>query len=479
MCGCGGGAPPFTPDAMRTTTIISAAAAATRLLAGAHPAPAQEHLGTVVCVASVPESLSSPDSEPRVVARDTEVVARVGVGLEAREEAESELREELAAMGDVRCAKSEPGHTHVVVVSYMGVVKEDLARHPESPRFQIFAVGYGASREEAEEHATTLNERFATYYDGGGYRLAVRDTWGVGEDAPADPEPRDPPAHTGPVDPGTVFRDCSGCPEMVVVPAGSFTMGSPDYREGGYVEGGRYADEQPRHRVTIGSPFAVGVYEVTFAEWDACADAGGCWRYRPEDHGQGRGRLPVIEVSWFDAEAYVRWLARETGEPYRLLTEAEWEYVARGGTSAARYWGEDESWQCRYGNGFDRALAGTDHGRRLLDFATSELVHRPRPAACSDGVMFLAPVGTFLANGFGLHDVLGNVWEWTEDCWNDDYAGTAADGSARLAGDCSRRVLRGGAWNALPWHLRSAFRFTLPAVNRGYDRGFRVARAIR
>ena len=372
----------------------------------------------------------------------------------------------------------------------MGVVKEDLARHPESPRFQIFAVGYGGSWEEAEEHATTLNGRFATYYDGGGYRLAVRETWGASADAAADagdtpadeiPEPGDeaadpespePVAHTGPLDPGTVFRDCSECPEMVVVPAGRFTMGSP------FFEAGRYSDEEPRHRVTIGTPFAVGVYEVTFAEWDACADAGGCWGYRPEDHGQGRGRLPVIEVSWFDAQAYLRWLSQETGEMYRLLTEAEWEYVARGGARTARYWGEDESWQCRYGNGFDLALAGTDHGRRLMDFATTDPLRRPKPSACSDGAMFLAPVGAFPANGFGLHDVLGNVWEWTEDCWNDDYEGAAGDGSARLSGDCSRRVLLGGAWNALPRNLRSAFRFTLPAVNRGYDRGFRVARPI-
>ena len=462
-----------------SATVAAMPLAAMPLLAGAHPAAAQEGMGTVVCVASERESLSSPSAESRIVRKDTELAARVGTGLKGLEEAERGLRDELGAAEEVWCARSEAEHSHVVVVSYMGAVREDLTRHPESPRFQIFAVGYGTSWEEAEEDAKTSDERFATYHDGGGYRLVVRETWGVEDaeaaapaDSPADPEPAGTPGYSGPLHPGTVFRDCAACPEMVVVPAGSFTMGSPAWEEG------RYDDEGPQHEVTIDSAFAVGVYEVTFAEWDACADAGGCWGYRPEDHDQGRGRLPVIEISWFDAQAYVRWLSERTGEPYRLLTEAEWEYVARAGTRTARYWGEDESWQCRYGNGFDLALAGTDHGRRLVDFATVEAVHRPRPVPCSDQVMFLAPAGSFPANGFGLHDVLGNAWEWTEDCWSDGHSDAPADGSARLSGDCARRVLRGGAWTALPWNLRSAFRFTLPAVNRGYDLGFRVARTI-
>ena len=471
---------------VRRRWMINAAAS---LFAGALPAGAQEPLlGTVVCVVGEFDSLPGPDPEPRVVRRDTEVVARVGAGPEGLEEAERDLRAELEPLGQVRCARSEPGHTHVVVVSYMGAVKEDLAVHPESPRFQIFAVGYGASWEAAEDSATTSNERFATYYDGSGYRLVMRETWGAGaapaespEDSPGGREgdPGTPaPVASGPLHPGTVFRDCSACPEMVVVPPGRFKMGSP------FWEGGRYVDEWPQHEVTIDSAFAVGVYEVTFAEWDACADAGGCWGYRPEDHDQGRGRLPVIEVSWHDAQAYVRWLSRETGVPYRLPTEAEWEYAARARTWTARYWGEGywgegESWQCRYANGFDQALAGTDHGRRLLDFGAMDAAYPPRPATCSDDAMFLAPVGSFPANDFGLHDVLGNAWEWTEDCWNASHLDTPADGTARLSGDCSRRVLRGGAWNALPWHLRSAFRTELPAVQRGYDLGFRVARDVR
>ncbi len=214
---------------------------------------------------------------------------------------------------------------------------------------------------------------------------------------------------------GEVFRDCDHCPEMVVVPAGRFTMGSPSS------ESGRDSDEGPQRRVTFGAKFAVGVYEVTFAEWDACVSDGGCGGYHPDDAGWGRGRRPVMRVSWDDAQAYASWLSRETGESYRLLSEAEWEYVARAGTTT-RYW---------WGNNVGRNRANCDGcGSRWDDEST-------------------APVGSFGANGFGLHDVHGNVWEWVEDCWHDSYAGAPRDGSAWLGnngGDCSRRVLRGGSW---------------------------------
>ncbi len=259
--------------------------------------------------------------------------------------------------------------------------------------------------------------------------------------------------------PGTVFSDCAGCPEMVVVPAGSFMMGSPGSED-------RRSDwEGPRHRVTIGSPFAVGVYEVTFAEWDACVAAGGCGGYRPADEGWGRGSRPVINVSWEDAREYVRWLSRATEEEYRLLSEAEWEYVARAGTQTARYWGEGESGQCRYGNGYDR----TGH---------AELEYSWQPATCSDGYVRTAPVGLFEPNAFGLYDVLGNVWEWALDCWNESYSGAPVDGSAWSSGDCSRRVVRGGSWGFFPRSLRSAFRGRSSAGGRYDGNGFRVARTI-
>ena len=260
--------------------------------------------------------------------------------------------------------------------------------------------------------------------------------------------------------PGRILRDCAVCPEMVVVPAGSFVMGSPEGEEG------RWDPEGPLHRVTIRAPFAVGVYEVTFAEWDACVGAGGCGGYRPEDEGWGRGSRPVINVSWEDAQEYVRWLSRETGEGYRLPTEAEWEYVARAGTTTASYWGESEAGQCRHGNGYDRT------GHASLGF-------HGEPAACSDGYVNTAPVGLFEPNAFGVYDVLGNVFEWTQDCWNESYRGAPTDGRAWRSGDCSSRVLlRGGSWYDLPEILRSALRVWSPPGGRSFTYGFRVVRTI-
>ena len=260
-----------------------------------------------------------------------------------------------------------------------------------------------------------------------------------------------------------VFRDCPACPEMVVVPAGSFMMGSPASEEG------RLDDEGPQHRVTIGSSFAVGVHEVTFSEWNACVSAGGCGGYDPDDDGRGRGHRPVIHVSWEDAQGYVQWLSGETGERYRLLTEAEWEYVARAGTQTARYWGETESGQCRYGNGADLDLESKYRERLQEGFVW---------VRCSDEHAETAPAGWYQPNAFGLHDVLGNVWEWTEDCWNEDYSGAPSDGGAWLSGDCSMRVLRGGSWVNQPMVLRSAYRGRYPAGDRENNYGFRVARTM-
>ena len=247
---------------------------------------------------------------------------------------------------------------------------------------------------------------------------------------------------------GGQFRDCEVCPEMVVVPGGSFTMGSPS------TEVGRYDDEEPQHRVTIDYKFAAGVYEITFDEWDACALMGGCRNHSPRDSGWGCGGCPVISVSWEDAQVYVEWLSRTTGEHYRLLTEAEWEYVARAGTQTAWYWGEAEPGQCRYANAGDTS------------------------APCSDGYQNTAPAGSFEPNAFGLYDALGNVWEWTADCWNDSYSDAPNDGSARQTGNCSVRTARGGSWLTAPSTLRSAQRGRTQAGNRHTDLGFRVARTI-
>ena len=269
------------------------------------------------------------------------------------------------------------------------------------------------------------------------------------------------------------FRDCPECPELVVVPAGSFMMGSPES------EAGRLDDEGPVHRVTLAAPFAVGVHEVTRGEFARFVSATGyragdsCWTYEDDEWAERSGRNwrspgflqgddhPVACVSWNDARAYVGWLSGETGASYRLLSESEWEYAARSGTRTARYWGESATDQCRYANGAD---ARTDFGWRT---------------GCDDGYSRTAPVGLFSANGFGLHDMAGNVWEWVEDCWNGSYAGAPTDRSAWESGDCSRRVLRGGSWGSSPWALRSADRsWYLTGLRSSYDVGFRVARTL-
>ena len=240
---------------------------------------------------------------------------------------------------------------------------------------------------------------------------------------------------------GEVFRDCTDCPEMVVVPEGSFTMGSPPD------EPERWDDEGPRHRVTIPRPFAVGRFEVTFAQWDACLRAGGC-SHPPGDEGWGRANRPAINVSWNDAREYVDWLSARTGRQYRLLTEAEWEYVARAWTQTRYYWG-DEPEQ-------GRANCGQCGGRW--------------------GGAKTAPPASFPPNGFGLFDMLGNVWEWVEDCGHPNYSGAPSDASAWLQpGDCRLRMLRGGSWEDTASRTRSAIRYWEFADTRRNVIGFRVA----
>ena len=251
--------------------------------------------------------------------------------------------------------------------------------------------------------------------------------------------------------PGEEFRDCPECPEMVVVPAGSFTMGSPP------TEKGRSENEGPQRRVTIREPFAVGKYEVTFAEWDACVAAGGCRRHRPYDRGWGRGRRPVINVSWNDAKEYVGWLSRKTDKDYRLLSEAEWEYAARAETTGPFHFGQTiSSNQANYDGRF------TYGSGRRGEFRKKTM-----------------PVGAFPANEFGLNDVHGNVQEWVEDCWQPTYVGAPRDGSAWITGGyCRFRVLRGGSWIFTPTLLRTAHRSRNPADSSYSKVGFRIARTL-
>ncbi|MBI3013561.1 MAG: SUMF1/EgtB/PvdO family nonheme iron enzyme [Candidatus Tectomicrobia bacterium] len=262
---------------------------------------------------------------------------------------------------------------------------------------------------------------------------------------------------------GYAFRDCAECPEMVTIPPGRFNMGAGD----------GYENEKPVHKVTIGQPFAVGKFEVTRGEYAAFvaatghSTAGDCdtytrgrsgGRYEMNDAASWRDpgfaqtdRDPVTCVSWDDAKAYVAWLSKKTGKEYRLLSEAEWEYVARAGTSTA--------WWC---GGAEACLDGTawyssNSGR---------------------GGRGTQPVGSKTANPFGLYDIHGNVWEWVEDCWNDGYSGALAKGEAWTSGDCSHRFFRGGSWNYEPGFLRSAIRLVNSTTLRNNSSGFRVSRTL-
>jgi formylglycine-generating enzyme required for sulfatase activity len=239
------------------------------------------------------------------------------------------------------------------------------------------------------------------------------------------------------------FKECAAdCPEMIVMPAGEFMMGSPA------TEPGRYGNEGPQHRVTIARPFAVSKFDVTFADWDACVSVGGCPKV--SDLTFGRNTKPLINVTWTDAQKYVAWLAKMTGQPYRLLTEAEWEYAARAGTTAAYYWGE------AIGEGNANCVGC---GSAWENLETS-------------------PAGSFASNAFGLYDMAGDVWQWVQDCYHDDYNGAPADGSVWTGGDCSRRIVRGGSWLIKPEFLRAAFRVGVTTDDRNSDLGFRVARTL-
>jgi formylglycine-generating enzyme required for sulfatase activity len=256
--------------------------------------------------------------------------------------------------------------------------------------------------------------------------------------------------------PGDTFRECAkDCPEMVVIPPGEFWMGSPD--------GEGFDREHPRHKVKIDKPFAVGKFEVTWDDWEACVAMRGCDGRPTSDSGYGKGRQPLINVSWDQAKAYMDWLSRTTGKTYRLLTEAEWEYAARGVTSADAPhppypWGDKASHE--YANyGTDQCCLGKVEG--------------------PDKWLYTAPVGQFPPNAFRLYDMHGNVWEWVEDCYHDNYeSGAPTDGSAWIEGDCTNRVVRGGSWFNVPGYLRSASRDWYSSHLRRSYLGFRVGRTL-
>ncbi len=248
--------------------------------------------------------------------------------------------------------------------------------------------------------------------------------------------------------PGDTFTDCDECPTMVLIPAGTFTQGSPAS------EPQSYGNERPQRSVNVPA-FAMGQTAVTFAEWDACVADGGC-THNPGDQGWGRGNRPVINVSWNDAQQYVTWLSNKTGHTYRLPSESEWEYATRAGTTG------------RFNTG---DCITTDQA----DFWGTS------PATgCPTGIVRnqTLPVASFAPNAFGLYDTHGNTWEWVQDCWNENYVGAPTDGSAWMSGDCSRAVLRGGSWYFVGSRLRSALRVRTTRGYRYSGLGFRVARSV-
>lgn len=265
---------------------------------------------------------------------------------------------------------------------------------------------------------------------------------------------------------GQSFRDCPECPEMVVIPSGSFMMGSPKTEVD---KDGDHSDkESPQHKVTIAKTFAVGKYEISFDEWQACVADGSCPETRKSDFAKwGRGQRPVIYVKWNATKAYVKWLNQKTGQSYRLLTEAEWEYAARAGTKTRYWWGDKiKSTQANFS--YDVEHNGVKQYRGEPNGIIREKT---------------LPVGEFKPNPWGLYDVHGNVWEWVEDCWHRTYKDKPEElkktGAAWKVGDCFHRVQRGGAWKSTRYYTRSASR-GYDEFDHGddYDVGFRIARDL-
>lgn len=291
-----------------------------------------------------------------------------------------------------------------------------------------------------------------------------------------DVEQADYQSAISPDQPLPLFRDCDRCPEMVVIPSGSFLMGSPDE------EKGRSSNEGPRHDVSVPS-FALGRYEVTRGEfarfvmetghrtgpcvyWDVgFGDAARGYDldlHNPGHRHRQTSEHPMTCVSWDDAQSYVAWLREKTGKTYRLPSEAEWEYAARAGTRSRYFWGDDIRHACNHANGHDEASKQAN---------AFNWQHLP----CNDGQSFMAPVGSLAANNFALFDMAGNVWEWVEDHYHRTYEGAPVDGRSWLSEGQANRVLRGGSWENEPRSLRSASRIWSRPASRLNSNGFRVA----
>ena len=299
----------------------------------------------------------------------------------------------------------------------------------------------------------------------------------IQQKAPTEPERAKAAPPAAVLTPGKTFKDCPDCPEMIILPAGAFEMGAhPAYKD--------RESEVPRHRVSFAKPFAIGKTEVTRGQFAAFvkesnyAPAAECWifksgrkwerdallSWRNPGHPQ-QDSHPATCVTWHDAIAYTKWLSRKTGKEYRLPSEAEWEYAARAGTTAAFPWGGNQNLACDYAN--------------VMDFAGKQLPVDFEGHKCNDQHAYTAPVASFKPNDFGLHDMIGNVSEWTQDCENPNYKGAPSDGSAWTQGDCTKRMRRGGSWYDAGWPNRASGRLPVGTKSSAANAGFRPALTIR
>jgi formylglycine-generating enzyme required for sulfatase activity len=272
--------------------------------------------------------------------------------------------------------------------------------------------------------------------------------------------------------PGQVFRDCPTCPLMKVLAAGEFQQGTPAGADA-------LAFEMPQHKVTIAHAFAAGVYDVTVGEYseyaaatgvgaNSCATYDGAWRVTPSVTWRNAIESqtpshPVSCVSWHDAKDYAAWLSHTTHQVYRLPSASEWEYAARAGSAAQVPWTTPAE-ACSYANVADQTAARHYRGWKVLP--------------CADEFVQSAPVGSFKENSFGLYDMLGNVFQWTEDCWTDNYQGAPIDGSAQSTGDCTQHELRGGSWFTQPDFVRTSYRNRFDGNYRSTSIGFRLIREM-
>ena len=258
---------------------------------------------------------------------------------------------------------------------------------------------------------------------------------------------------------GDIFQDCDSCPKMIVIPAGPYGFGSPPNEFGSPYNEGYVLD------IVFEQPFSISQLEITFAQWEMCAQDATCPSI--DDEGYGRGNQPVMNVSWEDTQVYIQWLREKTGKAYRLPSEAEWEYTAQSGTKRTRFFGIPPEKTCDYGNGYDKTAE--------LEYEFGWLT-----LPCSDGKPSLSDVGSYKPNQFGVFDMLGNVWEWVEDCLNPNWRHSrgSLDGRPFTDGDCEQRAYRGGSWlTNQPYYLRTAERYKFYGAKH-IDLGFRVALSL-